>query len=129
ISVLALARQLGGLLAQFLGLIGERRNLALHVFGMQRRQFLGILGAHQLFGKLERGRDIALSEADCHFANLLGAGPRIRGLVIRGVDRMLRGRDVTVEGFLACSTLFSANARISAGISKFAVPLVAITSS
>src|ERR1700690_3658776 len=97
---LVLAGQLGRLLAQFLGLIGQRRDLVFHVIGVQRRQLLGILGAHQLLGEFERRGDIALGKPDGHFADLLGTAARSRSMSLGGVDRVLRGGDETVEGLL-----------------------------
>lgn len=47
------AGHLGRLLAQLLSLLGQRRNLGFDVFGVQRRQLLGILGAQYALGEFE----------------------------------------------------------------------------
>ena len=80
----------------------------------------GVLGAHQPLGEFERGGDVALGEAHGELAHLLGAAPP--RLVSAVLTACWVAEQKLSKACLACSTLFSANARISAGISKFALP-------
>ena len=96
----AMSGDFGRLLAEFLGLLGQGRDLAFHVFGMKFGHFLRIFGLQQALGEVERRRDIALGKLHGEVARFLGADARGRRMGFGGVDRLLGGRDEAVEGEL-----------------------------
>ena len=110
------ARGLGEGGAEFLGLLLKRFELALGEFGLDRQNFLHVLGLHQLRGEVESGLDVALGVAKRGRADFLDAGGGGNGRGVDGGDGLLRGDRKTFEGLAGLLTLFSANSRTSVGI-------------
>ena len=106
------------MLAEFLGLLGKLLHLGLDEFGLQSNKLLTVLGVHQPVREREGIGDITLGVADRLFADVLGAGLRDLGVSLKVATASWAADIKVLKAIRACSTLFSATARISVGISK-----------
>ena len=102
--------------AEFFGLLLEGGELALGEFGLERQDFLHVLGLHQLRGEVKSRLDIGLGVAERGRTDYLGAGGGGNSRGVDGGDGLLRGAEKPSKALRACSTLFSANSRTSVGI-------------
>src|SRR5262245_52370973 len=115
-------------LAELPRLLGQHLHLALDIIGLQSQHVLEVSRPHQLLGKFERARDVLLGESHRLFGYILGTLAGGLGLPFERAHGLLRRGNKAVEGLPACSTLFSANARISGGTSKRSLAAIVISS-
>ena len=113
-----------GGLPQVLDLLAQNLDLPLDKLGLHPDEFIDILGLNDLLGEVERGEHVTLGKFHRLLADALRTDLARLDPLIEGRNRFLRRLTVIGNACFACSTLRSAMARISLGISSYRIMTV-----
>ncbi len=92
-------------------------HLRLHELRLELNELLHVLRAHQLLGVIEGGGDVALGVVHVFGRHVLRIRLNGAGLRLDGLNGLGGCANKAIESLLRLLTLFSANSRISTGIS------------